>query len=155
MKRFQKLLGFGAIAGGLCLAIGQPVFAQVDATEQQPPDETAIPDVWQPASPEEIEQIWAYILHSPMGIAALNQLAIEGFISPTCERAIYTHAEYGSFQTLMQIECPGHQGISIARAYDEVRVTFNRFEDIIEDFDIERVYVGEQYSQKREDNSNQ
>jgi hypothetical protein len=100
-----------------------------------------ISEVWEPASAEETDRFWDYVLQSPLGIAALNQLAIEGFINPTCERTLYIHSEYGGFQTLLQIDCPDPQGVSIARAYDEVRVTFNRFEDNIEDFSIERVYA--------------
>lgn len=36
--------------------------------------------------------------------------------------------------------CPTPRGVSTARAYDEMRVTLNRFEDTIHDFAIERVY---------------
>ncbi|PSN14492.1 hypothetical protein C7293_11515 [filamentous cyanobacterium CCT1] len=102
---------------------------------------SALPEVWQPASAEEQEQIWRFVLQSPLGVAALNQLAIEGFISPVCEKALYTHAEYETFQTLLQVQCPTPGGVSTARAYDEMRVTFNRFEDTINDFSIERIYV--------------
>jgi hypothetical protein len=102
---------------------------------------SALPEVWQPASAEEQEQIWRFVLQSPMGVAALNQLAIEGFISPVCEKALYTHAAYGSFQTLLQVQCPTPGGVSTARAYDEMRVTLNRFEDTINDFSIERIYT--------------
>ncbi|PSN15413.1 hypothetical protein C7271_20895 [filamentous cyanobacterium CCP5] len=97
-----------------------------------------LPAVWQVASPEESDQVWEYILHSPLGIAALNQLAIEGFINPTCDRTLYTHAEFSTFQTLLRVDCFTPRA-GAARAYSEIRVTFNRFEDIITDFEVERV----------------
>jgi hypothetical protein len=103
--------------------------------------DASLDTVWQPASAAEEERFWDYVLNSPLGIAALNQLAIEGFISPLCERSLYSHAEYGPFQTLLQVECPDSRGISIARAYDEVQITFNRFQDNIESYELERIYT--------------
>lgn len=100
-------------------------------------------DEWRKMTEEEEEQIWNYILNSPLGIAALNQLAIEGFISPNCPKTFYISQEYGGFQTLLQIKCKEARGVSIATAYDEVRVTFNRFEDNIENFEIKRIYQSE------------
>lgn len=35
---------------------------------------------------DEEAQGWDYILNSPLGIAALNQLTIDGFISPVCKK---------------------------------------------------------------------
>ena len=99
-----------------------------------------ISDPWQPADPEAEDQVIDYILQSPLGVAALNQLAIEGFISPTCDKTVYTHAEFGSFQSLLQVNCPTPRGVDTARAYDEMRVTFNRFEDTIIGFEVERMY---------------
>lgn len=135
-----------ASLGGLVLAATFSVTARAaefttTETANEIAQSNALADVWQPASAAEEERFWAYVLQSPLGIAALNQLAIEGFISPTCEKTLYTHSEYGGFQTLLQIACPDAQGVSIARAYGEVRVTFNRFEDNIEDFSIERIYT--------------
>ncbi|MBD2256442.1 hypothetical protein [Pseudanabaena sp. FACHB-2040] len=115
-------------------------FAPLAAKAAEPGAQTAIPAVWQRATPADQNQIWEFILNSPLGIAALNQLAIEGFINPTCQKTLYTHAEYGSFQSLLQVECPTHRGISTARSYGEMRVTFNRFEDTILDFKVERIY---------------
>ena len=89
------------------------------------------------------ESIWGYILQSPLGVAALNQLAIEGFISPTCDKTFYTHNEYNSFQFLLQIQCPTKRGVNTALSYDEMQVTFKRFEDMIIDFIVERIYEDE------------
>jgi hypothetical protein len=94
-------------------------------------------------SAEEQEQAWKYILNSPLGIAALNQLAIEGFISPNCPKTFYVSQQYGGFQTLLQIKCNDERGISIASSYKEMRVIFKRFEDNIEDFQIQRIYPSE------------
>jgi hypothetical protein len=94
---------------------------------------------WRLMTEEEEEQAWTYILNSPLGIAALNQLAIEGFISPTCLKTFYLNRNYGGFQTMLQVKCPTAQGVSIAREYDEIRLVFNRFEDNIEDFQVERI----------------
>ncbi|MEO0409625.1 MAG: hypothetical protein AAF289_19975, partial [Cyanobacteria bacterium P01_A01_bin.135] len=54
---------------------------------------------------------------------------------------IYTHTEFGSFQSLLQVQCPTPRGVDIARAYDEMRVTLNRFEDVIISFTVERIYI--------------
>ncbi|MEC4986642.1 MAG: hypothetical protein SAJ37_10120 [Oscillatoria sp. PMC 1068.18] len=84
---------------------------------------------------EEIENI----LNNRLGIAALNQLAIEGFISYGCEKSYYISEQYERFQTLLRVQCNQPQGASTALGYDEVRVIFNRFESNIENFEIERV----------------
>jgi hypothetical protein len=97
-----------------------------------------ISDEWRQATDAEEENQWHYILNSPLGIAALNQLAIEGFINPRCSKTFYINEQYGGFQSLMQVECPEPQGASIAVGYDEVHVIFNRFEDNIEGFEIQR-----------------
>jgi len=94
---------------------------------------------WRLMTEEEKAQAWKYILNSPLGIAALNQLAIEGFISPNCPKTFYLNEQYGGFQTMLQVECPTGRGVSIALAYDEMRVIFNRFEDNIENFQVERI----------------
>ncbi|PSR19425.1 hypothetical protein C8255_02120 [filamentous cyanobacterium CCP3] len=136
----------GLAAGVGLLVVGAAWMPAVDADTAdsglaQAESNSALPEVWQPASAEDEAQIWRFVLQSPLGVAALNQLAIEGFISPVCEKTLYSHAEYESFQTLLQVECPTPGGVSTARAYDEMRVTFNRFEDTINDFSIERIYV--------------
>jgi hypothetical protein len=124
-------VGLGLIAGSL---------TPRPAAALDPVAQTPVAGPWQRANAEETAQIWQFILQSPLGIAALNQLAIEGFINPLCEKTLYTHAEYGSFQSLMQVECPAPGGVSTARAYREMRVTLSRFEDTIIDFEVERLY---------------
>ncbi len=94
---------------------------------------------WRLMTDEEEEQTWQYILNSPLGIAALNQLAIEGFVNPTCTRTFYLNQESGGFLSLMRVKCSQSGGTSIAVTYDEIRIIFSRFEDNIEDFKIERV----------------
>lgn len=135
---FGLAAGLGLLVGGgaaiSTLTQAQPSLAQTTAA-------SPLPEVWQPASAADEAQIWRFVLQSPMGVAALNQLAIEGFISPVCEKTLYTHATYESFQTLLQVQCPTPGGISAARAYDEMRITFNRFEDTIDTFSVERVYT--------------
>lgn len=100
--------------------------------------EQNLSDQWREMTEEEENQTWQYILNSPLGIAALNQLAIEGFISPVCPKTFYVNQQT-EFQTLLQVECPTPRGTSIAVGYDEIRVIFNRFEDNIENFEIERI----------------
>ena len=87
---------------------------------------------------QEINQIKS-LIDSRMGVAALNQLALEGFIGFGCKRSFYINQRYGGFQTLMRVKCNKPKGASTAIGYDEIRVVFNRFEDNIEDFKIERV----------------
>lgn len=114
---------------------------QAEPSLAQPAEASTLAGVWRPASEADEALIWRFVLQSPMGVAALNQLAIEGFISPLCEKTLYTHATYESFQTLLQVQCPTPGGVSTARAYDEMRITFNRFEDTIDTFSVERVYT--------------
>ncbi|TVQ09404.1 MAG: hypothetical protein EA368_09370 [Leptolyngbya sp. DLM2.Bin27] len=123
------------------LVVGAALAPRITQAETAPAPAEATPEVWQPASDDDQALIWRFVLQSPMGIAALNQLAIEGFISPVCEKTLYTHEVYETFQTLLQVQCPTPGGVSAARAYDEMRVTFNRFEDTIESFDVERMYT--------------
>lgn len=94
---------------------------------------------WQKMAENETAQAWNYVLNSPLGIAALNQLAVEGFISPQCPKTLYTSQQYGSFQFLLRVQCPTARGVSTAVEYEEIQVIFNRFEDNIEDFQVERV----------------
>lgn len=96
---------------------------------------------WKQMTAAEQKQITQYLLNSPLGIAALNQVAIEGFISPNCPKTFYISKKYGGFQTLLQIKCNDERGISIASSYQEIRVIFKRFEDNIEDFEIQRIYL--------------
>lgn len=95
---------------------------------------------WRRMTTEEEAQTWHFILNSPLGIAALNRLAIEGFISPVCSKTFYIDEQYGGFKTLLQVKCPEPRGVSTAVSYDEMRVIFNRFEDNIENFAVERVH---------------
>lgn len=111
----------------------------IQVSNNTSPITQTIPQQWRAMTEEEVNQAWQYILNSPLGIAALNQLAIEGFISPNCPKSFYVNEETGGFQTLLQVECPSPRGTSIARGYDEIRVIFNRFEDNIESFEIERI----------------
>ena len=87
---------------------------------------------------QEINQIKS-LIDSRMGVAALNLLALEGFIGFGCKRSFYINQRYGGFQTLMRVKCDKPKGASSAIGYSEIRVVFNRFEDNIEDFKIERV----------------
>ncbi|MBF2013950.1 MAG: hypothetical protein IGS23_01800 [Rivularia sp. T60_A2020_040] len=87
---------------------------------------------------DEINQIKS-LIDSRMGVAALNQLALEGFIGFDCNRSFYINEPYGGFQTLMRVKCKTPRGASTAIGYDEIRVVFNRFESNIENFNIERV----------------
>lgn len=96
-------------------------------------------DKWRRMSEkEEINQIKS-LINSRMGVAALNQLALEGFIGFDCKRSFYVNERYGGFQTLMRVKCNKPKGASSAIGYNEIRVVFNRFESNIEDFKIERV----------------
>ncbi len=103
------------------------------------PERPALSSEWRLATDAEEEAQWDYILNSPIGVAALNQLAIEGFISPVCPKTFYINDQYGGFQALMQVTCPDFRGVSSAISYDEMRVIFNRFESTIENFEIQRI----------------
>lgn len=94
---------------------------------------------WRKMTPQqEIDQIKS-LIDSRMGVAALNQLALENFIGYDCTRKFYINDEFGGFQTLMQVKCSTPRGASSAIGYEEIRVTFNRFESNIENFEIERI----------------
>ena len=135
---FGLAAGFGLlVAGGAAISM----VTQAKPSLAQTAEASALPEVWRPANAADEALIWRFVLQSPMGVAALNQLAIEGFISPLCEKTLYTHATYESFQTLLQVQCPTPGGVSTARAYDEMRINFNRFEDTIDTFSVERVYT--------------
>ncbi len=98
---------------------------------------------WRLMTEAEEKETWNYILNNPLAIAALNQLAIEGFIGYNCPKTFYLNEEFGGFQTLLRVKCSTPQGVSIAIGYDEIRVIFNRFEDNIESFEIERISYSE------------
>ena len=106
---------------------------------QQSPDSSSGSQTqkWRPMTEPEKATALQYILNRPLGIAALNQLAIEGFISPQCPKTFYT--DETGYQTVLRVKCPSQRGVSIAVSYDEMRVIFNRFEDNIESFQVERV----------------
>ncbi|MBF2018442.1 MAG: peptidoglycan-binding protein [Rivularia sp. T60_A2020_040] len=94
---------------------------------------------WSKMTPQqEIDEIKS-LIDSRMGVAALNQLALENFIGYDCTRKFYINDEFGGFQTLMQVKCSTPRGASSAIGYEEIRVTFNRFESNIENFEIERI----------------
>ena len=146
----QPPIGFSRLALAMAgLLLGFPVrsFANPspEATSPETPEQViaTLPDHWQPATPEAEQRLWTLVLQNPLGVAALNQLAIEGFIDPTCDRTWYTHIDYSSFQSLLQVECPTQRGVNIAVGYAEMWVTFNRFEDNITAFDVERIYEDE------------
>ncbi|MDJ0697727.1 hypothetical protein [Mastigocoleus sp. MO_188.B34] len=102
-------------------------------------NENEIKDNWRRMTEaEEINQI-KLLINSRMGVAALNQVALEGFVGVGCTRKFYLNEPYSGFQTLMRVKCREVRGASIAIGYDEIRIIFNRFEDNIESFDVERV----------------
>jgi len=125
-KIFSSLL-----AMGILLISGSKVTANQETQKQQ----------WRRMTTEEEAQTWQFILNSPLGIAALNRLAIEGFISPVCTKTFYLDENSGGFLTALRVQCPEPRGVSAAISYDEMRVIFNRFEDNIENFQVERVHA--------------
>ncbi|MGF1496490.1 MAG: hypothetical protein ACFB8W_06650 [Elainellaceae cyanobacterium] len=132
MKIYAGIAGLAGsilVAGAIASCTTPLVQAQSDASSQ-----------WRAMTAEETDAQWDYVLNSPLGIAALNQLAVEGFISPICTKQFYTNEEYGGFQTLLQVTCSEPRGASTAAGYDEMRVIFNRFESTIENFEVHRVY---------------
>ncbi|PAX51888.1 peptidoglycan-binding domain-containing protein [Brunnivagina elsteri] len=93
---------------------------------------------WSKMTPQqEIDEIKS-LINSRMGVAALNQAALEGFVGFNCTRRYYINNKFGGLQTLMRLN-GGSGGVSTAIGYEEIRVTFNRFESNIENFEIERV----------------
>ncbi len=87
---------------------------------------------------EEINEIKA-LINSPIGIAALNQLALERFVGFNCTRSFYLIEDSPGGYTLMRVKCDPPGGVSAAVGFHEIRVIFNRFEGNIEGFDMERV----------------
>lgn len=124
-----------------CVTTKQSIDSGTYQTAQVSREKSTIKDEqWRRMNIEEQQQNWDYILSSPLGIAALNQLAIEGFISPVCSKTFYVSQEYGLFKTLLQVKCPSPKGVSIAVSYQEMQIIFSRFEDNIENFEVKRIY---------------
>lgn len=128
------------IALGVCMTFASSLAAMTSqAREQSPQLSQAQSQQWRRMTSQEQTQALEYILNSPLGIAALNQLAIEGFISPGCPKTFYLNEKVGGFQSLLRVKCPTERGVSGAIGYSEMRVIFNRFETSIESFEVERV----------------
>lgn len=123
----------------IALAVGVVIASCSAAISETRDPQNSQSQQWRRMTPKEQAQAWEYILNSPLGIAALNQLAIEGFISPVCAKTFYLNKKYQGFQTLLQVKCPDQRGVSSAISYNEMRVIFNRFESNIESFEVERV----------------
>lgn len=90
---------------------------------------------------EEIDEI-RRIINQRLGVAALNQLALESFLGFQCTRSFYLNEKFGGNQRLMRVKCDPPRGASVAVAYEEIRIIFNLFEGNIESFDVERVIEG-------------
>lgn len=143
-SRAGRLLGGAALVVGTLAACTTPMTAESsDSSTNEPSTEVVQAETsssqWRRLTDDEVDAQWDNILNSPLAIAALNQLAIEGFIAYDCEKSFYENVEFGGFQTMLRIECPTERGVSSAVGYDEMRVIFNRFESNIESFDIQRV----------------
>lgn len=144
ISRLLTSLALGmSIAFVSCSAItfseSSPAASQVNQSSPQLMSQTQSPK-WRRMTSQEVERTWTYVLDSPLAIAALNRLAIEGFIAPNCTKTWYVN-ETTEFQSLLQVKCPTERGVGTARGlYDEMRVIFNRFESSIENFEVERVY---------------
>ncbi|HIK32072.1 MAG TPA: hypothetical protein IGS17_10190 [Oscillatoriales cyanobacterium M59_W2019_021] len=131
-------IAFGLVAGSGAILPALTARSEIVSPSAVRLSHTSAPS-WRVTTAEEDTQIWNYILNSPLGIAALNQLAIEGFISPICPKTFYINDEFGGFQFMLRVQCPDDRGISTAVGYREMRAIFNRFEGNIENFSIERV----------------
>ncbi|MGP1384644.1 MAG: hypothetical protein ACTS2F_13860 [Thainema sp.] len=143
-SRVGRLLGSTALVVGTIAACTTPMTAESsDLSTNEPSTEVTQAETnssqWRRLTGEEVDAQWDNILISPLAIAALNQLAIEGFIAYDCEKSFYENVEFGGFQTMLRVQCPTERGVSAAVGYDEMRVIFNRFESNIESFDIQRV----------------
>lgn len=138
----MKKLGIASIliASPLVWLLNNQVSATPKETSSQSISQAAqTKDKWRRMNEKESVNQIKSLIDSRMGVAALNQLALEGFIGFDCKRSFYVNERYGGFQTLMRVKCDKPKGASSAIGYDEVRVVFNRFESNIEDFKIERV----------------
>jgi hypothetical protein len=121
------------VAFGLVVCSVQDNQAQINE-----PTITESEQQWRQMTQQEEHQELLSIINHKMGVAALNQLALEGFTGYDCERRFYVNDYYGGMQTLMRIECANPRGASSAIGFDEARVIFNRFESNIENFEIQR-----------------
>lgn len=137
-KMFLKLL-LSLFCFGLVFSCSQ------NSLNQTKPIESNNQQQWRRMSDEEKNQEIMSLINHKMGIAALNQLALEDFIGYDCKKSFYSNDYYGGMQTLLRIKCSNPKGASVAIGYDEVRVIFNRFEGNIEDFEIQR--IGEESDQ--------
>ena len=91
---------------------------------------------WQPLDDRASQDFVDRLLMSPMGIAALNQLAIEGFIAYNCPKTFYRDGT--GFRVLMQVKCPTMRGVSPFVGYDEIHIIFDTFEGTVNGFSIDR-----------------
>jgi hypothetical protein len=125
------LSGAGAIAP-LLIRLPLPVIAV--PTDLMAP--AATPH-WERLTAAAEQAAWAQVLSSPLGVAALNQLAVEGFIAPNCPKTLYRDRETG-FRLLLRVECPTERGVSTAVGYSQMWVEFGLFEGAIEGFQEQR-----------------
>lgn len=124
---------------GFLATFASPVHSQInlDLTEDTILTQNTSSDiVWRRLNQQETRDAIDAILGSPMGIAGLNQLAIEGFIGFDCGKSYYQDVD--GFRWLLQVNCRTPRGVSTAVGYDEIRVIFNSFEGRIESFTTER-----------------
>lgn len=139
LKKVNQLACCLAVGMGVAIANCLPAMT-AEPRKPGPQLSQAQPQQWRRMTSQEQDDAWGYILNSPLGIAALNQLAIEGFISPGCPKTFYLNEKVGGFQSVLRVKCPNERGVSGAVGYGEMRVIFNRFETNIESFEVERVY---------------
>lgn len=142
MKKITLLLLSIALISGLIIGLSSKNQAQINT---QIPIKQELKNQWRLMNEGEKNQEIRSLIDHKMGIAALNQLALEGFISYDCEKIFYINEPYGGFQTLLRIKCNTPTGASSAISFNEVRVIFNRFEGNIENFEIQR--IGEEVDQ--------
>lgn len=142
MKKITLLLLSIALISGLMIGLSSKNQAQINT---QIPIKQELKNQWRLMNEGEKNQEIRSLIDHKMGIAALNQLALEGFISYDCEKSFYINEPYGGFQTLLRIKCNTPTGASSAISFNEVRVIFNRFEGNIENFEIQR--IGEEVNQ--------
>lgn len=142
MKKITLLLLSIALISGLIIGLSSKNQAQINT---QIPIKQELKNQWRLMNEGEKNQEIRSLIDHKMGIAALNQLALEGFISYDCEKSFYINEPYGGFQTLLRIKCNTPTGASSAISFNEVRVIFNRFEGNIENFEIQR--IGEEVDQ--------
>ncbi len=125
------LSGVGAIAPVL-IRVPSPAIAAPNTHLAQHQTPT-----WDRLSAADERAALDQILTSPLGVAALNQLAVEGFIAPDCPKTFYRDRETG-FRLLMRVECPTERGVSTAVGYSQMWVEFGLFEGAIERFQVQR-----------------